>query len=224
MNVLRELKPADCVTVLNALFGFSSVLAASHPENPFFKQTAVVLILLAAASDGIDGFLARRWGSSPLGADLDSLADLISFGVAPAFLAITAFGQHPLVLAAGSLYLVSALLRLARFNASPRNESFFEGLPVPGAGILLAASVLLGRDYLFIPVIMFVLSALMVSSVAYPKVRNIRALSLLGMTILAAASLIWLQEEAAYAALLLITIIAIYMISPVVVSRLRKER
>ncbi len=222
MNVLRELKPADGVTLLNALFGFSALLAARE-TGPFFTQAAVVLILLAAASDGIDGVLARRWGSSLLGADLDSLADLISFGAAPAFLAVTAFRQQPLVLAAGVLYLVSALLRLARFNASPRDESFFEGLPVPAAGILLAASVLFGRAF-FSSFLMLVLAALMVSSAPYLKVRDIRALSLLGLTILAAASLIWLQEGAAYAALLLMTIIAIYMISPVVVSRLRKER
>lgn len=222
MNILRELKPADVVTLLNALFGFAAILAARE-GGPFFTQTAVVLILLAAASDGIDGFLARGWGSSPLGADLDSLADLISFGVAPALLAMTAFGQQPLLLAAGSFYLISALLRLARFNVSARDESFFEGLPVPAAGILVAASVLFGRAN-FTGFLMFILAVLMVSSAPYPKVRDIRALSLLGLTILAAASIIWLQADAAYAALLLITIIMIYMISPVVISRLRKER
>lgn len=223
MNVFRELKPADGVTLINALLGFSALLMASRPDGPFFMQAAVVLILLAAISDGIDGFLARRWGSSPLGADLDSLADLISFGVAPSILAITAFRQQPFVLAAGFFYLLASLLRLARFNASPKDEKFFEGLPVPAAGILLAASVLYGKSILT-SFLMLVLAVLMVSSAPYPKVRDIRALSILGLTILAAASLIWQQEDVAVAALLLIAIITIYLISPVVISRLRKER
>ncbi len=223
MNVLRELKPADCMTLLNALLGFSALLMASRAEAPYFMQSAVVLILLAAVSDGIDGFLARRWGSSLIGADLDSLADLISFGAAPAFLAITAFRGQPFILEAGFLYLLAGLLRLARFNATPKNDQSFEGLPVPAAGILLAASVLYGKS---IPTIflMLVLALLMVSSAPYPKVRDIRALCILGLMILAAASLIWQQEDVAYAALLLIAIIMIYMISPVVFSRLRKEK
>jgi archaetidylserine synthase len=223
MNVFRELKPADGVTLLNALFGFLALLTASRADGPLSIQASVVFILLAAVSDGIDGFLARRWGSSPLGADLDSLADLISFGVAPAFLAITAFREQPFVLAAGIFYLLASLLRLARFNASPNDERFFEGLPVPAASILLAASVLYGRA-IITGFLMLVLAVLMVSSAPYPKVRDIRALSLMGLTILAAASLIWKQEDVLVAALLLIAIMTIYMISPVVVSRLRKER
>jgi archaetidylserine synthase len=223
MNVFRELKPADGMTLLNALFGFLALLMASRADGPLFMQTAVVFILLAAVSDGIDGFLARRWGSSPLGADLDSLADLISFGVAPAFLAITAFRLQPFVLAAGIFYLLASLLRLARFNASLKDERFFEGLPVPAASILLASSVLYGKA-LITGFLMLVLAVLMVSSAPYPKVRDIRVLFLMGLMILATASLIWQQADVLVAALLLIAIITIYIISPVVVSRLRKER
>ncbi|HUI39531.1 MAG TPA: CDP-diacylglycerol--serine O-phosphatidyltransferase [Methanothrix sp.] len=223
MNVFRELKPADGATILNALLGFSALLMASRADGSFFIEAAVVLILLAAVSDGIDGFLARRWGSSPLGADLDSLADLTSFGVAPAFLATTAFREQPFVLAASLFYLLASLLRLARFNASPKDEKFFEGLPVPAASILLAASVLYGQA-IITSIIMLVLAVLMVSSAPYPKVRDIRALFLMGLTILAAASLIWRQVDVTYAAFLIIAVILIYIISPVVASRLRKGK
>jgi len=223
MNVFRELKPADAATLLNALLGFSALIMASQADGSFFIQAAVVFILLAAVSDGIDGFLARRWGSSPLGGDLDSLADSISFGVAPAFLAITAFRLQSFVLATGFFYLLASLLRLARFNASPKDERFFEGLPVPAASILLAASVLYGNA-IITSFLALALAALMVSSAPYPKVRDLRALSLMGLTILAAAFLIWQQVDVTYAALLLIAVIIIYIISPVVASRQRKGK
>ena len=111
---------------------------------------AVVFILLAAAADGLDGFVARKMGSSPLGANLDSLADLISFGTAPVYLAIMAFHLGPLVWPVGIFYLVCGTLRLARFNVSGKSDQFFEGLPIPAAGIFLSASVLLGRPTLTI--------------------------------------------------------------------------
>jgi CDP-diacylglycerol--serine O-phosphatidyltransferase len=223
MNVFRVMRLPDLFTLLNVVFGFLALLAAGGAWGGNSSNYAVVFILLAAAADGLDGFVARKTGSSPIGANLDSLADLISFGTAPVYLAIMAFHLGPLVWPAGIFYLICGTLRLARFNVSGKSGQFFEGLPIPAAGILLSASVLLGRPTLTI-VLMLLLAGLMVSSISYPKIRDIRAMALFGLIFLAAGWLIFRQNDILYAALLVIMVIILYLASPVVITRLQKRK
>jgi len=219
MNVFRVMKLPDCFTLLNVILGFYAILLASKADY----QAAVVLILLAAAADGLDGFLARRSGAGPLGSNLDSLADLVSFGAAPAFLALTAISFPWAASLAGAFYLSCGSLRLARFNLTPKDDQFFEGLPIPAAGIALSASVLLRIPELTLS-LMPILGLLMVSSVSYPKVRDLRILALLGMAFLLAALMIWRKGDILSGSLILTTIIMMYLASPVVISCLRKGR
>jgi CDP-diacylglycerol--serine O-phosphatidyltransferase len=213
----------DLFTLLNVIFGFLALLAAGGAWGGNSSPLAVVFILLAAAADGLDGFVARKTGSSPLGANLDSLADLISFGTAPVYLAIMAFHLGPLIWPAGIFYLICGTLRLARFNVAGKGDQFFEGLPIPAAGIFLSASVLLGRPNLTI-VLMLLLAGLMVSSISYPKIRDIRAMAFFGLIFLAAGWFIFRQNDILYAALLVILMIALYLASPVVIARLQKRK
>jgi len=208
---------------LNVVLGFLALLAAGGAWGGNSTNFAVVFILLAAAADGLDGFVARKTSSSPIGANLDSLADLISFGTAPAYLAIMAFHLGPLVWPAGIFYLICGTLRLARFNVTGKGDNFFEGLPIPAAGIFLSASVLLGRPNLTI-VLMLLLAGLMVSSISYPKIRDIRAMALFGFIFLAAGWFIFRQNDILYAALLVIMMIILYLASPVVIIRLQKRK
>jgi len=182
MNILRMIRLPDLFTLLNVVLGFSALLAASR-FSQIPAQAAVVFILLAVMADGLDGFLARRMGNGPLGASLDSLADLVSFGAAPAFLALQSIDPSPQAWLLGIIYLVCGTLRLARFNTSPKSDQFFEGLPIPAAGIALSASVLLDSSALTF-LLMPVLSLAMVSSISYPKIRDMRAVSLLGLVLL----------------------------------------
>ncbi len=222
MNILRSIRLPDLFTLLNIAFGFSALLAAGGGSQ-IAPQAAVVFILLAAMADGLDGFLARRLGSGPLGAHLDSLADLVSFGAAPAFLALKAFDPSPQAWLLGIFYLVCGTLRLARFNTAHSGNQFFEGLPIPAAGIALSASVLLDSSALT-HMTMLALSLAMVSSISFPKIRDMRAFSILGLVLLGAGVLIWQGRDTFYAALLLMIIIMTYLASPMVISRLRKER
>ena len=95
MNVLRYIQPPDLFTILNISLGFLSILLIRESQSYEMVAAAVGLIILAAGADGLDGFVARKMGSGPLGANLDSLADLVSFGVAPAFIAVQAFALLP---------------------------------------------------------------------------------------------------------------------------------
>jgi CDP-diacylglycerol--serine O-phosphatidyltransferase len=226
MNVFRVIRPPDIFTLLNLVFGFFAILFAGRAGNSSF-QYALVFILLAAMADGLDGLVARKMGGSPLGANLDSLADLVSFGLAPPFLAISAFHLPPSLWPIAMLFLLCGALRLARFNVvSEKGDQHFEGLPIPAAGLALSASVLLGRPLLTVLLMLF-LALLMTSSIPYPKIRDLRLMALFsGVYILVAAILLWHHDVGSilYAVLLLAALILLYMISPVVIKRLRKER
>lgn len=162
-------------TAGNMFCGFLSIISAAEGE----PTQAAWFIVLAGFLDGLDGRIARLSGAmSSFGKELDSLADMISFGVAPAFLIYT-FKLHELGKwgwIIGLVYLTASAFRLARFNllAQSEEKKNFLGLPVPGAGLTLAAFVIFcynlwGRveygEYLISMTIIF--SALMVSQVEY---------------------------------------------------------
>lgn len=162
-------------TLGNAICGFGAIYVAGlNPEHvgstdrltEFFAThrfaVAAYLIFLAMFFDGIDGRLARfTRHTTDFGGQLDSLADVISFGAAPAFLALQLFRSSVidipvalsrLVWAVGALYLSCAALRLARFNVSnehgEQHHFSFLGLPSPGAGAAVASFVLMHQELL----------------------------------------------------------------------------
>ncbi|MDR1686137.1 MAG: CDP-diacylglycerol--serine O-phosphatidyltransferase [Desulfovibrio sp.] len=132
-------------TTASLLAGFLGLLWAAGGNYEACAQA----VLFSALMDGLDGKVAR-WtgGTSEFGVQYDSLADLASFGVTPAFMihrfALMGFGN--IGTAACFLFAVCSALRLARFNvgaSSATNKSFFTGLPTPAAGCTLACLVLI---------------------------------------------------------------------------------
>lgn len=120
-----------------------------------FKKS-LILILLAVVADALDGIVARKTVCSSLGKYLDSLADMVSFGLAPAIIVsvfIINYLAFPavytgIVLVFCGAYVVCGMLRLARFNAIPKNLSekgrfSFEGFPITASAALLASFMLL---------------------------------------------------------------------------------
>ncbi len=171
-NILKLIKPADIITLINALMGFASIIMMLRGQI----ESALVLILLAVIADGADGAVARYSGYGVLGANLDSLSDIISFGVAPAVIAFVSLSK--LGFLAGvfpGLFMVCGTLRLARFNISGKKDGF-EGIPITAGGLMVALFLLV-RDlvpyfeYSFI-VLLFILSLLMVSTISYPKIKK----------------------------------------------------
>lgn len=177
----------NILTLLALCAGLTSIRFALHGQ---WKES-VVAILLAAILDGLDGRVARMLqGESKFGAELDSLSDFVSFGVAPAvvlyFWTMQSAGGFGWALVL--LYTVCCALRLARFNTMigaelpPYAYNFFTGVPAPAAaGLVLvpmAASFELGRDIFGQPAVvgifLMAVSFLMVSSVptfSFKKVR-----------------------------------------------------
>ena len=132
-------------TVGNLFCGYGCVVYATQGDF----DTAAVLIGIAMVLDTLDGFVARLTKSSTaFGVQLDSLADVVSFGLAPAILAFT-WGLWPLKRlgwAAGFIYVTAAAMRLARFNiqtAAAIDKRYFVGMPSPAAAGVIAATVYL---------------------------------------------------------------------------------
>ncbi len=137
------------LTAGNLLLGFAAIMMMTLPQAIGLGQphlvTAVWLIVMAGVLDAIDGPVAR-WGGrepTPWGREFDSLADLVSFGLAPVVLigvAIPAGLQLPSVFW-GALYVMAGTWRLARFiwSGSKAPSGRFEGLPITGAGLAIAA-------------------------------------------------------------------------------------
>lgn len=157
-------------------------------------RASLFFILMACIFDMLDGRVAR-WGGceSPFGREFDSLADLVSFGAAPAFLVHRivlkdVFIQHPEIgWFIASIYLICGALRLARFNClatMPGGGREFMGFPIPAAAGLVASVTLLllwlddrgleqGGWRYALPGIMLFLSVMMVSEVKYPSFKSL---------------------------------------------------
>jgi CDP-diacylglycerol---serine O-phosphatidyltransferase len=185
MNRLR-ITPSiipNMFTAMNMFCGFLSIINAASGEYIY----ACWLIIIAAVFDMLDGTMARLTNSSSaLGVQLDSLSDLVSFGVAPAFLIykthLINYSAAGIVIS--SLLMIAGGLRLARFNVQlvGFNKSFFTGLPIPSAAIAIASFIIAFYtkeagyspsviNYI-IPLVV-ILSYLMVSTIKYDTIPKL---------------------------------------------------
>jgi CDP-diacylglycerol--serine O-phosphatidyltransferase len=142
-------------------------------------QMAAMMVLLAMLLDGVDGRVARALNAqSEFGKELDSLSDVISFGVAPAFIMyVVAFQELSPALAwtVTAIFPICGALRLARFNVITSSVGYFIGLPIPAAGGVLATLALF-KDDIPTGVLLastLLLSFLMVSTVRYPNFKKV---------------------------------------------------
>src|ERR671916_1613626 len=164
--------------------GFFAILVSIRGDY----DLAAVLIGLSVVFDITDGAVARLVGAvTPFGLQFDSLADLVSFGMAPALIAFTLFSEgddafDPLGWIACGLWVACAAIRLARFNTTidpTADKRYFTGLPSPGAAGVVLASVFAfadqmeGRDRLWVLLVVVVPALLMVSTVRFRSFRSL---------------------------------------------------
>jgi CDP-diacylglycerol--serine O-phosphatidyltransferase len=168
-------------TTASLFSGFYSIISSIQGEF----MAAAIAILVSAVFDALDGAVARATRTtSQFGVEYDSLADLAAFGVAPAVLSylwvLQPFGRLGWVV--GFLYLACGALRLARFNVTTSNkgQGYFQGLPIPGAALMVATTVFLfshlGQSgpikHWAVLLLFFALSFLMVSNFRYFSLKN----------------------------------------------------
>jgi CDP-diacylglycerol--serine O-phosphatidyltransferase len=169
---------ANFFTVSNLVFGFMAIVFLYKTNNERHICSAV-FILLAAICDFFDGYVARKRNEcSEFGKEFDSLADVLSFGLAPAAIFVS---KHIAVftsflLISGAFYLISAALRLARFNVIDTADGTIKGLPTTVAGTVLSlkfiSDYLLSREVTLLEdgIIIIVLSLLMLGNFTLRKI------------------------------------------------------
>jgi CDP-diacylglycerol--serine O-phosphatidyltransferase len=181
LKVISEKKNArmilpNMLTLIGVCIGLTSIRFSFNGQF----DLAIIAIIIAALIDGLDGRIARLIkGTSKVGKELDSLTDMISFGVAPAFImyfwTLSSLGRFGWLLCL--IYVICVALRLARFNVNSNQEpswkdNFFEGVPSPAGGILVLTPLIVSMtnfdyikiDYNIIVPIFFIITSLFLIS------------------------------------------------------------
>ena len=169
----------EYVTLANALTsgslaaGFFAVLSIFRGEY----YLAAGLIMVAAILDILDGAAARRAdnGNEAFGTNLDSLADVVSFGAAPALaLYMSSLYELPIIgVVACLVFFLCGAWRLARFSTC-KNPLYFVGCPIPGAGVLIALLAAIGaHPFVALPVVL-ALGILMIGTMPFPTLCGLR--------------------------------------------------
>jgi CDP-diacylglycerol--serine O-phosphatidyltransferase len=199
-------------TIGNLFLGIISIILVFN-EKP---ELAAIMVIVAMLLDGLDGRVARALNAqSDFGKELDSLSDVISFGVAPAFI-MYVVGFQDLNAAAGwivtAIFPICGALRLARFNVISGIPGYFVGLPIPAAGGVLSTLALFHQE--LSPVVLLIstllLSYLMVSNVKYPNFKKLgipKAAIWITPIVVAVAILLAVKEPAVISKLIFVPLI-----------------
>lgn len=189
----RRMRMRRGIYILPNLFTTASLFCGFYSIIASFKEffvPAAIAVLVSVIFDGLDGRVARLTNTtSKFGAEYDSLADVISFGVAPAILAyswsLSIYGKWGWI--AAFLFVLCGALRLARFNIQIGiiESKVFNGLPIPAAASVVATTVIffdfIGAEgkfhHIFIMFFVVILSLLMVSSVKYYSFKDMTLLA-----------------------------------------------
>jgi CDP-diacylglycerol---serine O-phosphatidyltransferase len=203
------------VTLLSIACGFGSIVISvdnAHDGFPADYRLAAALLVLAGIFDALDGFVARATGtSSDFGVQLDSIADVMNFGIGPAMLLYCyAFVQigpaDPTLLRAGGLaaffFVACGALRLARFNVSVgrTDPRYFVGMPIT-AGAACVASVVVAWPFppetsqhgWAVVALLFAVGGLMVSTIRFPSSKQKKSATALVLLLVNVGLLAWLR-------------------------------
>lgn len=174
MTLIRKSVP-NLFTIGNLFLGFLAIILVFNE----YTELAAIMVIIAMLCDGLDGRVARALNAqSEFGKELDSLSDVISFGVAPAFIMyVTAFQgmNEAAAWTVTAIFPICGALRLARFNVVAGSPGYFIGLPIPAAGGVLCTMALFAEDINTVILLLstLLLSYLMVSTVKYPNFKKI---------------------------------------------------
>lgn len=227
---------ANFLTCLSLACGFISIIFSLESHFTF----ASLAIIFSVIFDGLDGQVAQlNPGPSDFGKELDSLVDVISFGIAPAVLGYTFVYREFHFVATGALfiYLVCSVTRLAKYNITPKEEliKYFTGLPTTASGGVLASFILVFRRFseklpperpIFICLVL-ILSYLMISKVKYINLEEIKKLfktskiAVFGVLIVSLIAFFgfWALSGVFLPEITIFALFALYLISPFLLGK-----
>ncbi len=184
-NIKKFLAISDVISLLNMSCGFLSIICSIN--NKF--ELAALFMIFAIMFDSVDGWVARktnRQDTLGFGKNIDSLSDVISFGVAPAIFVYSTTNTtttilQPIIILVSLFIVICGVLRLTRYNviADLIKTRDFIGFPIPGIAFILATYYLSGLYNTYIALILSVIvSLIMISTIIYPKFDNIPILAI----------------------------------------------
>ncbi len=204
----------NAFTTISLVSGFVGVILAADPSIPNRFLYIPLLVGLAVFCDGIDGRVARAVGAcSEFGENFDSFADLVAFGVAPAFMAYQLYlralpAPGFVAVAIAAAFVFSNAFRLARFATEEYNPRFFAGMPTTAGGAFIASLAFWGTTLppLAAALIVLVTAILMSSRIQFPKLGLIfgRAPFMLKWTMLLAIVVVLVPLQARVLSLILV--------------------
>lgn len=242
LPILKLISPADIITLMNFLCGVLAVMNSMDKGDGF--RIAMLLIFMGVVFDGLDGPVARRFGSShKFGVWLDSIADAMTFCIAPAILVYNLYRDpsegffdsfQPIIILVASISIaLVGILRLAKFSLYAFKWKDFIGLPTPAMAMTvvsmsavfhLSPEIGFEVDYLttgktvVLPILFFIFSLAMVADIRYRKYRG-RIMIIQGVTVLLVIlSLLLSQIEPGigFSACLVFSLLMVsYILSPV---------
>ncbi|RAP50089.1 MAG: CDP-diacylglycerol--serine O-phosphatidyltransferase [Methanosphaera sp. SHI613] len=190
-NILKIITLADIASLANGLCGFFSIIAILQNNIVLSAQ----LLFLAVIFDAMDGTLARLFNNDNMehvvfGETIDSLSDIVSFGVAPAVILYMLTGQLYMLIAS-ALVIICGILRLSRYNTitayTDAPTTTFIGLPIPVTAFMLGAFMLSYYNPILLFIVMVLISILMVTDIEYPKIKEIPLIVIVAILMIMAA-------------------------------------
>ena len=184
-NIKKFIAISDIISLLNMTCGFLSILSSINHNF----ELAALLMIFAIMFDSVDGWVARktnRQDTLGFGKNIDSLSDVVSFGLAPAIFVYSTINTtstfiQPIVLLISLFIVICGVLRLTRYNviADLIETKDFIGFPIPGIAFILATYYLSGLYNIYIALILsLIVSLIMISTVIYPKFDNVPVLAI----------------------------------------------
>ena len=184
-NIRQFIAISDIISLLNMSCGFLSVLSSMNRNF----ELAALLMIFAIMFDSVDGWVARktnRQDTLGFGKNIDSLSDVVSFGLAPAIFVYSTINTtstfiQPIVILICLFIVICGVLRLTRYNviADLIETKDFIGFPIPGIAFILSTYYLSGLYNMYIALILsLIVSLIMISTVIYPKFDNIPILAI----------------------------------------------
>ncbi len=184
-NIRKFIAISDIISLLNMTCGFLSVLSSMSRNF----ELAALMMIFAIMFDSVDGWVARktnRQDTLGFGKNIDSLSDVVSFGLAPAIFVYSTINTtstfiQPIVILISLFIVICGVLRLTRYNviADLIETKDFIGFPIPGIAFILATYYLSGLYNMYIALILsLIVSLIMISTVIYPKFDNIPILAI----------------------------------------------
>ena len=184
-NIRKFIAVSDAISLLNMTCGFLSILSSINHNF----ELAAMFMIFAIMFDSVDGWVARktnRQDTLGFGKNIDSLSDVVSFGLAPAIFVYSTINTtstfiQPIVILISLFIVICGVLRLTRYNviADLIETKDFIGFPIPGIAFILATYYLSGLYNMYIALILsLIVSLIMISTVIYPKFDNIPILAI----------------------------------------------